>query len=196
MRSCLCPSRSSRGFGTQPGVRLPAWSGLPRTTSTGRTWTLTWLLNPSVTQSSFHWYQELTHNKRIQPTPVSSLRSSPGAADPCRWASGKRTSVGRVPRSRIQRIGASPAELPAVASVLEEKTGSAASPVDLRVGVLTKMQRRLHRALLQQPRVAPAQVSASCSPGMSWCSLTPNQSLQPTSHSSLRSSCAAAELHR
>ncbi len=27
-----------------------------------------------------------TSNKRIQPTSVSSLRSSPAAADPCRWA--------------------------------------------------------------------------------------------------------------
>jgi hypothetical protein len=46
---------------------------------------------------------------------------------------------------------------------------------------------------LHQTRV---QVGASCVLAWTWRSLTPNQSFQPTSHSSLRSSCAAAELPR
>ena len=158
----------------------------------------------------------LLPNKRIQPTSGSSLRSSCAAAELHCWASGRRTSAGRVPGIKLNtvrsppadacavalvsekkpRIQASPADPLAVASVLEERTGSEASPVDLRAGVLAQMQRRLHRAQLQQPRGASAEVDASCASGKLWCKLTPNQSFQPTSHSSLRSSCAAAELHR
>ena len=157
----------------------------------------------------------VTPNQSFQPTSHSSLRSSCAAAELHRWASGTRTSGGRVPSHRMSAIGsspadacavasiseektvvqASPADLPVIALVLEEKTGSKASPVDLHVCVLTRMQRRLHRAQLQQPRVASAQVGASSAPGKC-CSLTPNQSFQPTSHSSLRSSRAAAELQR
>src|SRR5215510_7906136 len=60
---------------------------------------------------------------------------------------------------------------------------------------LFQRERRIHLGLRQAANEF-GQADASCASGRAQYNLTPNQSLQPTSPSSLRSSGAAAELQR
>jgi hypothetical protein len=50
-------------------------------TSSGRIKKLTWQSSLSVIQSCFLWYQEPTHNIPLEPTSLSSLRSSSAATE-------------------------------------------------------------------------------------------------------------------
>ena len=78
----------------------------------------------------------------------------------------------------------------------KRKIGSKAAPVDVSVRVLTEEKRSLHRPRGESSKDPSFQAGASCAPHGWRYSLMHNQSFQPTSHSSLRSSRAAAELQR
>ena len=138
-------------------------------------------------------------NKRMQPTSGSSLRSSPAAADPCRYASdgapchepedntGRKGSRGR---SMLNVESCKKQQWSVVASCHGSKSRiglavpSSRKVVVLMDGATFANTRRPRPMLCQEP------------PEIQRNQLTHNQSVQPTSHSSLRSSCAAADLQR
>ena len=102
-------------------------------------------------------------------------------------------AVGVLPNEMTPVVPAPPSEL--TVGVEAATRFSFGKPLGalISASALRPYPKFVHAALRQAKTI---RVGASCALARSWSSLTPNQSFQPTSHSSLRSSRAAAELSR